>query len=141
MNTATDHQPGQYAIITVPLSGPNGERLSLGVGAEIFAPGLGIVPEISADKDGRVIYEGGFLLIHIPSGRNIAGISITGGHCITCVHDYAQAAADSGIDWTKSAESTQAAVNAGGERIDALKHAYADLSACGGTNCGDVDEY
>jgi hypothetical protein len=140
MNNATEYTPGQYAIITVPLHGPEGEHLSLGVGAEIIAPGLAITPEVAADQGGKVHFTGGWLLTHIPSGHNVNGTS-QGGQCVTCVQEYADVAAGTGINWTLPMADITAYIKAGSEDVTRLKKAQGDLFACGGTDCREVDGF
>lgn len=140
MTTTTDLTPGQYAIITYPLHGPNGERLSLGVGAEIVAPGLAITPDIGADENGNVVYHGGFLLIITETGHNLNGSNL-GGQCIGCVRNYAEAAIASGIDWTKPQPEISALLKAQGDEYKAMRVAQEHLLCCEGFDCRDDDGF
>lgn len=139
MTTTTDYKPGQYAIITYPLHGANGEKLSLGVGAEIVAPGLAIAPDLGADEDGNVGYRGGYLLLVTATGHNLNG----GGEsqCISCVRDYARAAINSGIDWTKPQPEISALLATKGDEYKAMRTAQEHLLCCNGYDCQDDDGF
>lgn len=136
MNATTEYTPGQYAILTYPLHGPNAERLSLGVGGEIVAPGLAITPDIGADENGNVGYNGGFMLTLISTGHNLNGSNL-GGQCISCVRHYAQAAVASGIDWTKPQPEISALLKTEGDEFKAMRKAQEHLLCCEGYDCHD----
>lgn len=128
-----------YDLVEIPLIGPNGEAMSVRTYGEIIAPGLAITPEIAANQAGRIHFNGGWLLTHIPSGHNVNGTS-QGGQCITCVQEYADVAAGTGINWTLPMSEVSAYIKAGSEDVDRLKKAQGELFTCGGTDCRD-DEF
>ncbi len=131
-----------FEIVHVELTASDDSHtITVPVYAEIVAPGLAIAPEIGGDIDNGPQYEGGYALTHTASGKSVAGVSAIGGHCIACIRNYAEAAINSGIDWTKPMDAVQAAVKAGGEGIEAFKRAYVELSGCGGTDCVEVDDF
>lgn len=121
------------------------KTITVPVFAEIVAPGLALVPDLGgfAYPD-EIQYAGGFTLTHVGSGSSVAGPGPSVGYCISCTREFAKVAVSSGIDWTQSMDELQAGIKAATEANEAFKRAYAEMSVCGGTNCGDAyyaDEY